>query len=95
MPLLPAGKENGTVVNMAEYRFSLTRIFPYKKRIVDYVIKRGYTGQRKPASWHILLSVGPNFFFLCASLQCLNKYYEAEGSMRLSFKAWEKSMKIY
>ena len=61
MPLLP---ENGTAVNMAEYRFSLTRIFPYKKRIVDYVIKRGYTGQRKPASWHILLSVGPNFFFV-------------------------------
>ena len=64
MPLLPAGKENDTAVNMAEYRFSLTRIFPYKKRIVDYVIKRGYTGQRKPASWHILLSVGPNFFFV-------------------------------
>ena len=61
MPLLP---ENGTAVNMAEYRFSLTRIFPYKKRIVDYVIKREYTGQRKPASWHILLSVGPNFFFV-------------------------------
>ena len=94
MPLLPAGKENDTAVNMAEYRFSLTRIFPYKKRIVDYVIKREYTGQRKPASWHILLSVGPNFFF-CVSLQCLKKYYEVEGSMRLSFKDLEKGMKIY
>ena len=33
---------------MAEYGFSLTRIFPYQDRIVDYVLKKERTGQGKP-----------------------------------------------
>ena len=34
---------------MAEYRGFLTRIFPYKDRIVNSVPIRENTGQRKPA----------------------------------------------
>ena len=41
---------------MPEYRFSLTRIFPYKDKIYDYVLIREDTGQRKPVFWNILCS---------------------------------------
>ena len=41
---------------MPEYGFSLTRILPYKDRIVDSVLIREYTGQRKTVYWHILYS---------------------------------------
>ena len=34
--------------NMSEYGFSLTRIFSYKDRVVDTVLIRENTGQRKP-----------------------------------------------
>ena len=37
-----------TEQNMPENGFSLTPIFPYKDRIVDSVLIREYTGQRKP-----------------------------------------------
>ena len=37
---------------MPEYRFSLTRIFPYKDKIYDYVLIREDTGQRKPVFWN-------------------------------------------
>ena len=41
---------------MLEYKFHLTRIFPYKYRIVDYVLMRENMSQRKPVLWHILQS---------------------------------------
>ena len=39
---------------MPEYGFSLIHIFPYKGKIIDLVLIREYTGQRKPVFWHIL-----------------------------------------
>ena len=42
---------------MRAYWFSLTRIFPYKDRIVDSVLIWEYTVQWKPVCWHILRSV--------------------------------------
>ena len=45
-----------TEQNMPENRFSLTPIFPYKDRIVDSVLIREYTSQRKPVFWHVLHS---------------------------------------
>ena len=44
--------QSTTQLNMSEYGYSLTRIFPYKDRIV-----RQKKGQRKPVFWHILRSV--------------------------------------
>ena len=44
---------------MPEHGFSLTRIFLYKGRIVDYVLILKYMAWRKPVSWH---SVRSNFF---------------------------------
>ena len=41
---------------MPEYGFPLTRIFPYKDKIYDYVFIREDTGQRKPVFWNILHS---------------------------------------
>ena len=38
---------------MPEYRFSMTRRFSYKDKIVDSVLMWEYTGQRKPVFWHI------------------------------------------
>ena len=43
-----------TVQNMPECGFSLTRAFPYKKRISDFVLIRENTCQRKPMFWYIL-----------------------------------------
>ena len=34
--------------NMQEHGFTLTRIFPYKDRIYDFVLIREDTGQWKP-----------------------------------------------
>ena len=43
---------------MREYRFSLTRIFPYKERIFfDSVLVRGNMGKKKPVFSYILCSV--------------------------------------
>ena len=42
---------------MPEYGFCLNRIFPYKDRIVNSVLIKENTGQRKPVFWHISLSV--------------------------------------
>ena len=39
---------------MPKYKFSLTRIFPQKDRIVDSVLIRKSAGQEKPAFSHIL-----------------------------------------
>ena len=39
---------------MPEHGFPLTSIFLYKDRVVDSVLERENTGQRKPASVHIL-----------------------------------------
>ena len=41
---------------MWEYGFSLTRILPYNGKIVDSVLTRENTGQRKPVFSHILCS---------------------------------------
>ena len=41
---------------MPEYGFSMTRILPYKDRIVGSVLIQENTGQRKPVFWHILRS---------------------------------------
>ena len=43
---------------MPGYGFSQTRIFPYKDRIVDSVVIRENTGQRKPRFWHMLRGDG-------------------------------------
>ena len=43
-------------VKCAIIRFSLTRVFPYKDGIVDFVLMGENTGQRKPVFWHILRS---------------------------------------
>ena len=40
----------------SEYGFSLTRIFPYKDRMIDFVLIWEYTGQRNPLFWHNLRS---------------------------------------
>ena len=48
---------------MAEFGFSLTRIFPYKDRILDSVFLREYTGQRKPVFWYIL-----RYFYISGTL---------------------------
>ena len=45
---------------MPEYRFFLTRTFPYIEKIVDSVLRQEYTGQRKPLFRHILRSVSTN-----------------------------------
>ena len=42
---------------MSEYGFSLTRIFPYKDRIEDFVLIRENAGQKKLVFWYILRSV--------------------------------------
>ena len=42
---------------MQEYGFSLTRVLPYKYRIVDSVLIRENTGRWKPVFSHILRSV--------------------------------------
>ena len=39
---------------MPEHWFSLTRIFPYKNGIYDYVRIRKDTGHRKSVFWNIL-----------------------------------------
>ena len=39
-----------TPQNMPEYEFSLTRIFPYKDRIIDYVLIQENTGKISPYS---------------------------------------------
>ena len=39
---------------MREYGFSLTRILPYKDKIVDFVLMRENKGQWKPIFSHIL-----------------------------------------
>ena len=44
-------------LKMSEYRFSLTRIFPYKDRIEDFVLIRENAGQKKLVFWYILRSV--------------------------------------
>ena len=44
-------------VKYSEYGFSLTRIFPYMKKIVDSVLIRVYTCQRKPLFLYVLRSV--------------------------------------
>ena len=41
---------------MPEYGFSQARILPYNDRIVEAVLQRENTGQRKPVFWHILRS---------------------------------------
>ena len=41
---------------MPEYWLSVSRIFPYKDRIVDYVLLREKTDQKKPVFLHILRS---------------------------------------
>ena len=42
---------------MREYRFSLTRILPYKDRVYDSVLIRENMGQWKPVFSHVLCSV--------------------------------------
>lgn len=42
---------------MPEDRYSLTRVFPYKDRIVNFVLIRENTSLRKPVFWHILRKV--------------------------------------
>ena len=42
---------------MLEYGFSLTRIFPYKDRIVDFVLIRENTGQRKFDTMDVVFSL--------------------------------------
>ena len=41
---------------MREYGFSVTRILPYKDKIVDFVLIRENTGHSKPVFLHILCS---------------------------------------
>ena len=47
---------------MREYGVPLTVILLYMDKIVDFVLKRENTGQRKPAFAHVLCSV---YSFLC------------------------------
>ena len=42
---------------MPEYRLSLTRILPYKDRIVICLLRQENTGQWKQELWHILRSI--------------------------------------
>ena len=42
---------------MPEDGFSLTRVFPYKDRIVNFVLIGENTSPRKPVFWHILRKV--------------------------------------
>ena len=42
------------VQNTPEYRFSVTRIFPYKDIICDSVVIRENKDERKPVFWYIL-----------------------------------------
>ena len=42
---------------MREYGFSVTRILPYKDKLVDFVLIRENTGHLKPAFSHILRCV--------------------------------------
>ena len=42
---------------MPEDRYSLTRVFPYKDRIVNFVLIRENTSPRKSVFWHILRKV--------------------------------------
>ena len=70
-----------SVQNVLEYRFSLTRTFSYKDRIIDSVLIRENAGQRKPAIWHILYSVFfkfakfifKTFFFLQMTYSVISK----------------------
>ena len=43
-------------VNMPEYEFALTRIFPYKNRVSEFVLTWENSDHRKPVFWNILLS---------------------------------------
>lgn len=45
-----------TAWNISKYRFSVTRIFPYKDKIIDSVLIRENTGQRKLVCLYILRS---------------------------------------
>ena len=40
--------------NMPGCGFSVTRIFLYKDKIVDFILMRENTGQRKPIFWYII-----------------------------------------
>ena len=42
---------------MREYGFSMSRMFPCKDKIVDFVLIQENTGQRKPVFSQILCSV--------------------------------------
>ena len=46
-------KMNFTAWNMSEYWFPISGAFPYKDRIVDYVIPRKVTDQKNPYSYII------------------------------------------
>ena len=47
---------------MPEYGFSLTRIFPCKGRIEEFVLIRENADRRKPVFWRILHSVSSSKF---------------------------------
>ena len=62
-------------VNLSECGFSLTRIFWYKDRTVDYVLILKYTGQRKAVFWHSLRSI-----FFIISEDCLSFLFKGSLS---------------
>ena len=72
-------------VKYSEYGFSLTRIFPYMNKIVDSVLIRVYTCQRKPLFLYVLRSaicrkqisnILKTNFFLSSALNNYSNYSE-------------------
>ena len=73
-------------VKYAKYWFSLTRIFPNKKRIVDSALIREYLGQKKPVFWNILRSDSEKCSGIFSSViyEIFRIWREAVGNLPLS-----------
>ena len=72
---------------MWRYEFSLTRILPYKDRIVDSVIIRKNTGQWKSVFSHILCTVSFSFKLFHATDLFLYHLKTSENQ-RFSYVYW-------
>ena len=78
---------------MPEYGFSLTRIFPYKKKIEDFVLIQENVGQWKPVFLRILCSVNPNKIERSPMIR-MTKDDWCIFALRLSFSCAQKNSQI-
>ena len=61
---------NFTAWSMSEYWFPMSGVFPYKDRIVDYVIPRKVTDQKNPYSY-IIYAIKVKFTYKTENMKTL------------------------